>query len=81
MRRQWKTGDRIEIHLPMRIRVRTGYRNSLSVEWGPLVFCAELEGTLGEAPAEGLDGRLAGFDGFSVELCDREGQPAADHLC
>jgi len=43
VRRQWKTGDRIEIHLPMRIRVRTGYRNSLSVEWGPLVFALNLK--------------------------------------
>ncbi len=36
--RMWKPGDRVEMRLPMQPRVIAGYRNSITVERGPLVF-------------------------------------------
>lgn len=42
--RTWKTGDRIEINFPMRPRLTRSYKDSVSVERGPLVFSLSLEG-------------------------------------
>ncbi len=36
--RTWNPGDTVDLTLPMRPRVKTGYRESVSVERGPLVF-------------------------------------------
>jgi len=38
MEHEWKTGDAVEIEFPMAPRIVRGYRNSVSVERGPLVF-------------------------------------------
>jgi len=36
--REWKTGDRVEIHFPMKPRVTRWYHNSVAVERGPVIF-------------------------------------------
>jgi DUF1680 family protein len=36
--REWKAGDRVEIHFPMKPRVTRWYHNSVAVERGPVVF-------------------------------------------
>jgi uncharacterized protein len=36
--REWRTGDRVEITLPMKVRAVRGFNESVSVERGPLVF-------------------------------------------
>jgi hypothetical protein len=36
--RTWKPGDRVEIVLPMSVRVSRGFHDSIAVERGPLVF-------------------------------------------
>jgi hypothetical protein len=36
--REWRPGDRVEITLPMPVRVIRGFNRSVSVERGPLVF-------------------------------------------
>ena len=36
--RTWQPGDVVELHLPMRPRAINGYRDSLSIERGPIVF-------------------------------------------
>src|SRR5258706_14263332 len=36
--REWKTGDRVEIHFPVKPRVTRWYHNSVAVERGPVIF-------------------------------------------
>ena len=38
VRRNWKTGDRVELTFPMKVRLNSGYHNSGIVERGPLVY-------------------------------------------
>ncbi|HEY1493124.1 MAG TPA: beta-L-arabinofuranosidase domain-containing protein [Candidatus Solibacter sp.] len=38
VQRAWKTGDRVELHFPMAVRMSTWFNNSTSVERGPLVY-------------------------------------------
>ena len=38
VKREWKAGDTIELHLPMQPRVVPGFNDSVSIERGPLVF-------------------------------------------
>ena len=38
LERSWNAGDTVDLTLPMQPRVQTGYRESVSVERGPLVF-------------------------------------------
>jgi DUF1680 family protein len=38
VKREWKAGDTIELHLPLQPRVVLGFNNSVSIERGPLVF-------------------------------------------
>jgi DUF1680 family protein len=40
--REWKPGDRVEINLPMPLRVSTWFHNSVSVERGPLVYSLKI---------------------------------------
>ncbi len=43
LRRIWKPGDRIELHLPMGVTVSNWYENSIAVERGPLVYGLQME--------------------------------------
>ena len=36
--REWKSGDTVELRLPLQPRVLTGFNDSVSIERGPLVF-------------------------------------------
>ena len=38
IRRRWQRGDQVVLTLPMRVRLSRGYRDSVIVERGPLVF-------------------------------------------
>lgn len=40
---QWKAGDEVTLHLPMRLRTDRWHENALSVERGPLVFAFPIE--------------------------------------
>lgn len=40
--REWKTGDVVELQLPMHIFKNTWYENSVSVERGPLVYALKI---------------------------------------
>jgi hypothetical protein len=44
VRRAWKSGDRVTLHLPMRIAVRTWPKqmNAASVDYGPLTFSLKI---------------------------------------
>jgi DUF1680 family protein len=41
--REWKTGDVVELQLPMHIYKNTWYENSMSVERGPLTYALKIE--------------------------------------
>lgn len=40
--RRWKPGDRVELHFPMKPVVNRGYRNSVAIERGPIVFSLDV---------------------------------------
>ena len=42
LRREWKSGDVVELELPMHIRQNRWYENSVSVERGPLVYALKI---------------------------------------
>ncbi|MEO5999533.1 MAG: beta-L-arabinofuranosidase domain-containing protein [Chitinophagaceae bacterium] len=41
--REWKTGDVVELQLPMHIFKNTWYENSISIERGPIVYALKME--------------------------------------
>lgn len=41
--RTWKTGDNVELQLPMEISVSRWYENSVAIERGPLVYGLQME--------------------------------------
>jgi hypothetical protein len=42
LEREWKSGDAVELHFPMRVVSSTWYNNSMAVERGPLVFSLKI---------------------------------------
>ncbi len=42
LEREWATGDKVEIHFPMRVINSAWYHNSISIERGPLVFSLKI---------------------------------------
>ena len=43
LHRAWKTGDRVELNLPMEISLSTWHENSQAVERGPLLYALKIE--------------------------------------
>ncbi|MCX6216292.1 beta-L-arabinofuranosidase domain-containing protein [Spirosoma sp.] len=41
--RSWKSGDVVELHLPMHVMRNTWYENSVSIERGPLTYALKME--------------------------------------
>ncbi|MEA4918228.1 MAG: glycoside hydrolase family 127 protein [Proteiniphilum sp.] len=41
--RTWKTGDKVELQLPMEVKTSRWHENSIAVERGPLVYALEME--------------------------------------
>jgi len=41
--REWKTGDRVELNLPMKIHLSQWFENSMAVERGPLVYALKIQ--------------------------------------
>lgn len=42
LEREWKDGTTVTLHLPMPVRLRRGYHDSVSVERGPLVYALQV---------------------------------------
>lgn len=40
--RQWKTGDVVELHLPMKVQITRWHENSAAVEHGPLLYALRI---------------------------------------
>lgn len=51
LNRTWQNGDVLELRLPMKTRVATGYARSVSVHRGPLVFALDVPGEWTVVPA------------------------------
>ena len=62
--RTWTRGDTVELDLPMEPRITKGYRDSVSVERGPLVFSLEIPQKWSRLVDRGMDGgaRIGGRD-------------------
>ncbi|MDR2040158.1 MAG: glycoside hydrolase family 127 protein [Bacteroidales bacterium] len=45
IKRNWKSGDQVELYLPMEIQVSTWHENSIALERGPLVYALKMEET------------------------------------
>lgn len=43
IRREWKSGDQVVLHLPMEVTTSRWYENSVAVERGPLVYALKME--------------------------------------
>lgn len=52
IRREWRTGDRVELRLPMALRVTRGHERAATVERGPLVFALRVEESWSEVNPE-----------------------------
>ena len=66
LKREWRSGDRVEMTLPMPIRVTRGAQNSASVTRGPLLFSLALDENwtpFGEGKREGAPG----FESYQVD--------------
>ena len=66
LKREWRSGDRVEMTLPMPINVARGAQNSASVRRGPLLFALALDENwkpFGEGKREGAPG----FESYEVD--------------
>ena len=43
LKREWKSGDKVELSLPMHLYSNTWYENSISIERGPLVYVLKID--------------------------------------
>lgn len=55
LNRMWKSGDQVELNLPMDFRFSRWYENSLGIERGPLVYALKVEEEWREVTKEGYD--------------------------
>lgn len=55
IRRTWKTGDQVVLHLPMEVTTSKWYENSIAVERGPLVYALKMEEKWEKKKFEGDD--------------------------
>lgn len=44
LERQWKSGDVVELHFPMKVSVSRWFENSATIERGPLVYALDVKG-------------------------------------
>ena len=63
--RQWRSGDRVEMRLPMAVKVARGVANSASVTRGPLLFALGLNENWQKIDDPKREGAL-GFDSYQV---------------
>lgn len=56
VRREWKSGDRVELSLPMPLVASTWYHRSKAIERGPLVFALDVQEDWKEVPGERPEG-------------------------
>lgn len=83
--RIWKSGDRILIHLPMKVRLSNWYERSVAVERGPLVFALKMDEDWTNKKFEGEDLKWFGTDyseitsksiwNYALVECDETGIP------
>lgn len=62
LNQMWKTGDVVEVSLPMRVEVVRGVNDSVSVRRGPLVYSLPVQ----EEWKTIDQGKLAGYESFEV---------------
>ena len=55
LEREWKTGDRVDLYLPMELKTEEGYDKAWSFVRGPLVYALKMEEQWNWVPFEGRD--------------------------
>jgi DUF1680 family protein len=65
VRRDWRNGDTLELELPMKITLKQGYENSVSVERGPLTYALKI-GEKWEKVINGKDPERFGTSYYEV---------------
>src|SRR5690606_38568624 len=65
IQREWKSGDVIELQIPMEVYASTWYENAIAVERGPLVYALKIEEEWKKKPIED-NPVLYGDDYFEV---------------
>src|SRR5690606_14321342 len=64
--RPWKSGDIVELHLPMHIFQNTWHENSISIERGPLTYGLKIGEDMKKVKNTNPPGRYGGEDFYEV---------------
>lgn len=66
VRRTWKNGDKLLLHLPMEVSTSRWHENALAVERGPLVYALKMDEKWEKKEFEGDEARQFGMSYYEV---------------
>jgi hypothetical protein len=78
--REWKAGDRVEVHFPLKTTASRWYRNSVVVERGPIVFSLDIPTEWRKLRSRGMtadwEARPLGPWNYALDVTTRTEVPA-----